>query len=460
MFLKWKKFIYKLIIIVSVLGFSNTVKADEINYNWVNCAIPAFSNYDNCLVGTGVLSNYPSNYDPWYFSCLEDTEKGITIYNTNTGDGWYLSYSNTAVGAFSCNIASSKNPNPTLSSCMSIYSGGTISGLGDISSYVDPEKTLYYVHWYQVQGSISNTRINNCNITLTGNNNQNLDDLVTQLEELNWDTSTLDPDYVPPDPNHLPFLKFGMSKNLVPGFPQLTKMKLNLTWDYTEKEVYANNPQDYVIEMIVSARFKNSNGFLIRDTSDTSINDNCKMVLTNGGTNISANSFSWIYEDIGSKLYSINPDKVNWGSGEGGYYLYVRIRNSDDSKSSDYKVFNCALGGLVEQENIAYDKEGNEVNLPQEDNNFGSDGVTPPQYSTDGSTSAASDPTSAVYDNASGDYNIGTLMGTLKSTVNQLGDVPLIFMRVFAFFPAWFLNLLVVSFGMVVVIGVVRLILK
>lgn len=438
MFSKWKKIIYKLIIVASILGFSQNVYAANESFGTF------LTNY-----GVGgeraVCTSYSYGGNQYYihirstgsYTAINNTQEKAILVISNTN----FEYSNEKIGVADHWSTAS-------------YGGFPQSFTGVSSIYNVSGNYYFKIFGYST--------VNEAAVDVEYNG--------TAQSWNDWLTEHPESPQKPVDPNHLPFLSFGLKKTLVPGFPQLTKMKLELTWDYTYEEVYRNNPSDYVIELLISARFKASPtgiGGLIRDTSNTAINDNCKMVLTNGGTNISANSFSWIYSDAGQKLYATNPDHVNWGDNS-GYYLYVRIRNSDDSKSSDYKVYNVALNGVVEQEPIAYDKEGNEVTLPDKDIDIGNstgnegnhDGVAPPSYSQDGSSSANSDPTSGMYDNASGNYNIATAIGTLKDIVNQLQQLPTIFATVFTFFPSWFLDLLVVSLSLFITVGVVKLIVK
>lgn len=471
MFLKWKKLIYKLIIIASVLGVSRTVKADEIDKTqWVNWSSHTQNTFENYVYSVGQNPN--ASGKPWYITFSDETELGVFVAYTYTGATrpqiFYFSSSPTFKGYDGYNAAANGMQNvPTMTtynlSKVNTNSTTTLPGyVYNQFGFNQTDKPLYYKSFYSSFAFFEN----HCDITINAATNGDFSGLEDYLEDVGYkNPDSVDPD----DPNQLPFLSFGLKKTLVPGFPQLTKMKLELTWDYTTQDVYKSNPQDYVIEMIVSARFKDApTGLgLIRDTSDTSINDNCKMVLTNGGTNIAANSFSWIYADVGKKLYAINPDNVNWGD-ESGYFLYVRIRNSDDSKSTDYKVYNVAMNGLVAQENIAYDRNGQETTLPDSAIDIGTgsggdgngDGVSPPSYSQDASTSANADPTSSMYDNSSGNFNIATAIGTLKDIVNQLQQLPTMFATVFTFFPSWFLDLLVISLSLFITIGVVKLIVK
>lgn len=438
MFQKWKKLIYKLVIVASILGCSQKVYAAGESFGTF------LTNYS---VGgdRSVVSNYTyAGYQRYIH--IRSTGAYTAINNTQVKQILVISndsfeYSNEKIG-----VADSWST--------ATYGGMPNDFKNGLSSIYDVTGNYYFKVFAYT--SISESAVD---VEYDG----------TAQSWSDWLEEHPNSPQKPVDPNHLPFLSFGLKKTLVPGFPQLTRMKLDLTWDYTYEEVYRNNPSDYVIELIISARFKNApTGIgLIRDTSDTSINDNCKMVLTNGGTNISANSFSWIYADAGQRLYATNPDHVNWGDNS-GYFLYVRIRNSDDSKSSDYKVYNVAMNGIVEQEPIAYDKDGNQVTLPDKDIDIGNstgndgngDGVAPPSYSQDASSSANADPTSGLYDNSSGNFNIATAIGTLKDIVNQLQQLPTLFATVFTFFPSWFLDLLVVSLSLFITIGVVKLIVK
>lgn len=426
-----KKLFITLFAITMLLAINIDVKASVTGYNSFSDFVNSYGVSGNRNVFTIQASSVGSE------SIVSSQGPVLTVYNTSNHNVLEISTSpfvaawrtsQTSVNSATSNPIIYDNP---IASLFNNYSG---------TYYIRSTSTVNYA-----------IIANDCDIKWDGTESS----LNTWLEQN--PSNPNDPNAV--DPNNLPMLKFGLTKKTVLGFPQITQIKEILTWDYTSEDVYKNNPTDFHMEMVASARWTTSPTGIgnIRDTSDKSINENCKVYITNGGCNISVNQYSWIYRDIGKSLYAIAGEPWDDNS---GYFMYVRTVQDSNGKASAWKVYNLAMNGIVVQEDRYIEPDGTEKQLPDSQKDIGNgDGVQPAKFDNDSSTSSDSDPTSIRYDEGSGNFNVGTVISTLKSTVNQIIELPAILTQLLSFLPSWLTSLMVIGIGLAVTIGVVKMIL-
>ena len=113
------------------------------------------------------------------------------------------------------------------------------------------------------------------------------------------------------DTDHLPMLTYSLKRTTVVGFPSITEIMENLSWDYTEKELYKDNPTKYNIEILISANWKKAPTGIgnIRDVSNMQFNDKAKHYISSA-VPIVENSYKWRYSQQGKELYKCG----NWQS--------------------------------------------------------------------------------------------------------------------------------------------------
>ena len=270
-------------------------------------------------------------------------------------------------------------------------------------------------------------------------------------------------EYEPKDPNaptdtKIPMLHYHFKQETTYGAGSISKIKEIMSWDFTEYPIYAEDSTNYYVEMIASTWFKPSPtgiGDDIADKDKTMINDDCKVVVSNGGCNVAKNQYSFFYKDVGVNLYGTQNKSFN---DLGGYYFYVRTHEVDGGRVSDWKVFNMGLNGVVTQADVIYSDDGVSSTLDPEDKD--DDTISAPTYTPDNSTSAGSDPSSTVYNGEGATTSFATLIANLKDMVNQLGQIPSILATVLTFLPSWLITLIALSIGLFVAIGLVKLIIK
>lgn len=291
---------------------------------------------------------------------------------------------------------------------------------------------------------------NSCDVRFT-----NLQDFLDEMEENGWKN--------PNDPNNpnngkLPLLKMTVKREIVPNFGiPLQKNKEIFEWNYADEILYSNNPTSYYLEIIASAHITpplNGIGKPTVDTQDPTINDNCKVTISSS-IPISKNSYSFIYEDIGKALY--NAGGYNSFNELAGYFVYIRIVGKENDETSNWKMYQFAMNGEKRQEGYIIDPDTGQAHsiTPDDDTDTG-----PAKYTNDSNADTKSDPSSISYEGSDGTYNVGTMVGTLKSIINELRDFPLLVAQIFGIFPDWMINLIIVSIGLLVVIGLVKTILN
>lgn len=268
----------------------------------------------------------------------------------------------------------------------------------------------------------------------------------------------------------LPFLSYTLERQtamamngVIPG----ATTKLNFTWNYVEKEPYSVNPQAYTFDVIAYANFADIQTNLgttahAFDKNNLTLNQNNLKFLTKGGQNISLNQFSFLYDDIGKSVYAASNE--SWlndsiSSASQGYILGIRTCNYQRTQFSYYKLFIVQAGGYVTSTGKVMKNDGT-VTDTEADN--GNDQMTPTNNGTAGytgnsNTTAGGDTTGDVYD-TEGKLDVSTIISNLKSIVNELGSIPNILAQLMTFIPAWFTSLLLISIGLFVTIGIVKII--
>lgn len=270
----------------------------------------------------------------------------------------------------------------------------------------------------------------------------------------------------------LPFLSFTLTKKIAPvvsGIVPSAGTKEIFSWDYKQCEPYASAPQDYTFDIIAYANFHDVTTSLgttvnVFDPNNFEPNNTNKIYVSRGGYNIAVNEYSFMYKDVGFAVYNrsnktFTDDSVN--SATEGYILGIRTRNNANTQFSFYKLFIVQAGGYVTSTGKVITNDGRVIDTSADngDDGMGTTGGSQGTggYTGDGSTSSSDDTTGQVYDETS-KVNIGTLIGTLKSLVNGIGNIPSILSQLLTFLPEWLTSMIVVSIGLFVVIGLVKMI--
>lgn len=438
------------VLMLLFLGLSIDSKANETNKtNWISWSAHSWYSDDLNIVSFGTYNPGQANEKrPWYYFGVMDNNKGVVIkYNKGAGKVptyYYLSFQNSAVLKQKNNVANSENTYG-LNTTTKIIDDQFFNCFPELSGM-----TIYRYAYTPFNGEIID---NNYDFEVTSSM-----DLLDQLTQ----TDFKNPDWF--NAGDLPLLSFSLDRKIVPQASlNVTTTKLIFNWDYTEKDPYKSNPSSYSFDMMACANFKASpNGVgEIYDSDNLSVNPTNQVIISNGGNNISVNTYSFLYGNIGQAIYSKsnktwNDDSIN--SAALGYNLYIRCRDTRGTKFSYWKIFKVQAGGYVTSTNSLLKPDGTIVSgsdFPQ-----GNDGLDPSNngiapYSTDNSTSAQEDPTGEVY-NPDATFNIGTMIANLKAIVNSIIELPSILAQLMTFLPSWFITLLVLSMGMFVVIGIVK----
>lgn len=259
---------------------------------------------------------------------------------------------------------------------------------------------------------------------------------------------------LPTDEKYLPMLHYSLEKNHVIGFPNLLKVKEIFKWDYTEHDIYRDNPSDYCIEIVASTNLKDADNGIgkVFDAYTWTMNDTCKVTVTSGKKFVSVNQYSFMYDDVGKSIYS----KLGqtWEGSTCGYYLYIRTKSNVDSKVSCWKVYKVYFGGYVSQMGIIIDESGNSYDLNDDDWDIRDD-YDNGEYDEDNTDDASEDDSSDLYDET-GISNASTVVANLKSIVTTLGEIPPLISMVFSWLPDYIIVLISVGIGLIVIVGIVK----
>lgn len=281
-----------------------------------------------------------------------------------------------------------------------------------------------------------------------------------------WNTWLTNNPNSPNNPNNLgglPVLTYTANTSIIYRITYGFDKKGIITWDFNEKEPYKSNPSAYCVDFTVSGHL--DSGWHL--TSDLSIDDLHKVVLSSGGCSVAQNKFDWIYQKTGLEFYKTYDSSVNkfpyhdnnaQGQAE-GYRVYVRTRNVNTNEASAWKIFNY-IGGVFSSAGYAQDDSdpNNPEIKPLGPDNSDNDDYTP-HFDKDNSTDAEADPTGQNY-NGNIDYNPATLFNNLKSAINSLSELPQMASQVVTFMPEWLVSLIFISIGLLVVVGLVKTILN
>lgn len=257
-----------------------------------------------------------------------------------------------------------------------------------------------------------------------------------------------------PSTGRLPMLHFSLEKKHVPGFPNLLKIKEIFKWSYTEYEIYKSNPSGYFVEIVASTNLKDAPTGIgkVFDAYTWSMNDLCKYTVTSGTKYVSVNQYSFMYDDIGEKIYEKLGE--SWEGSTCGYYLYIRTRSADNTQSSYWKVYKVCFGGYVSQMGIVIDESGNISDLDEGDWDIRED-TDNGEFDEDNSDDASEDPGSDFYDET-GISNASTVVANLRSIVTTLGEIPQLISMVFSWMPNEIIALISIGIGLIVVVGIVK----
>lgn len=295
------------------------------------------------------------------------------------------------------------------------------------------------------------------------------DDFFRSLYNGNYDVPV-----IPPGDSELtgdlPFLSYTLTRKIVAslqGVLPYGQIKEIFEWDYNEKDPYKSNPLAYTFDIMAYANFKEVTTLGITETvfdrDNLVLNENNRVYLTQGGNNISLNEFSFLYDDVGESVYSHNTP-IPWqrdsiGTVKCGYILGIRTCTYERSQFSWWKLFIVQAGGNVYSTGKVMKPDGTIIDSSAENSNDNMNGGGTTGFSSNNQTTAGGDTTGTVY-NDTGQYDISTMISTLKSIVNQLGDIPTILTQLLTFLPSWFTSILIVSLGLFITIGLVKVIVR
>ena len=312
----------------------------------------------------------------------------------------------------------------------------------------------YWVYPLYNTSGVDPSRWNNLQYDINANS---ASELRSYLEQHNYD---------PPDPNGtddntLPMLHYTFDRKITAGASlPITKTKDEVTWDYTEYDVYRENPNNFIIEMVASTNWTSSEtgvGQDWPDKEDLTMNPSSKVTITDGGCNISQDYYSFFYEDVGQNLWATRNYTFDKIAHAKGYFLYIRTKEIDGGRVSNWKVFDLR-NGAVGATRVMISDDGQVESLPEGDQD--EDNYNAPSYTPDNTASTGSDPSSTNYNGESSAASASTLMATLRSVVQDLQDLPSLLSQTLAFLPPWLITLISLSIGILVIIGVVKFILR
>lgn len=431
-----KKFCYLSIFTIMLFFLRpNTVKADTRPFSdWVSSygyagerVIASGSN--GCI---GVVANDQSVVSIYYNNsvmCFTTDPKSNAIfkgpYDQFPFNGGYIdrSWNNTVS---TLNLGSLYAP----------FNGVNLSSVFDLSG-----DTVWWTGFYTDTPSI-----NNADVSYT-----DLQSFIDEMEENDWENPN-DPDRI----SGLPLLNFTVTNKSSYSPPLNFDTKEIITWNFAEQSIYANNPTNYALEIVASARVEAQDhlGVHFQDKTDMRLDDAHKVVLSNGGCLISQNSFSFLLNQTGQNVYKTY--NVNWVTRNQnvGFNLYLRIKDLSNNETSAWKIYTFNGVGNCTPYGYAQDDDQLKPLKPSQEDAFNPDGG----WSDNSQTSSQSDPTSDQF-NGKSSYDVGTVISTLKSIVNSLQDIPSILTQLLGFMPEWLTSLIILSIALLVVIGVTKTIL-
>lgn len=364
------------------------------------------------------------------------------------------------------NVDGSANTNATQGPTNTTMNSGVITGTNTDFNYMITQSgiTVNGIFW-----QMSSTNIANGTFTYNFELYNSWDDFFRTLYENNYNVPVIPPgDSV--QTGDLPFLSYTLTRKIVAslqGVLPYGQIKEIFEWDYNEKDPYKSNPLAYTFDIMAYANFKEvtTNGVTETgfDRDNLELNENNRVYLTQGGNNISLNEFSFLYDDVGESVYSHNApipwQKDSIGTIKCGYILGIRTCTYDRSQFSWWKLFIVQAGGNVYSTGKVMKPDGTVIDSTADNSNDNMNGGGTTGFSSNNQTTAGGDTTGTVY-NDTGQYDISTMISTLKSIVNQLGDIPTMLTQLLTFLPSWFTSILIVSLGLFITIGLVKVIVR
>lgn len=257
--------------------------------------------------------------------------------------------------------------------------------------------------------------------------------------------------------NRLPMLKFKINQAFTLGdsLTDTASVKYTFSWSVSEHELYANNPNKYILQMVASGDISATSSMGV-DSLVTNkigyINDSCKTHISQA-IPIYKESFSFLertYREILCKTAEVNP--LDWGP-QNFWYLYVRIVESETEKCSLWKVYKCQ-GRFITPTGYAYDDSGEIVPIEEDDEVDDS-----AEYDDDPRTDDYDDPTSPAYNDGT-ELDAKFLLNNLEEIVSMLKSIPDLFSKVFSWMPTSLILLITTSIGLMIVVGFVKMFLR
>ena len=468
-----KKLIFMVTLFVT-LFFTKNVYAytfpDDFNYEKAGTMI--YSNMVSYANGNYWLSRYPysgndENYQGKYTQNFNFTASTYTIAFTRPSNSNYVDVIILSDIPFNCERY---NTDGSLSSAVgpsggawnaTLFTGQTAYN-SDFTTFLDNTGKQWYFTTYGIAKSSLDEQPHPWPVY------NSLDDWFAAMYNHNYDITNGGGIGDSSSTGDLPFLSYTLQRQTtvsLQGVLPYGQIKEIFEWNYNEKEPYASDPTSYSFDIMAYANFKEvtTNGVTETgfDRDNLSINSNNRVYLTQGGQSIAINNFSFLYDDIGESVYS-HGAPIPWqrdsiGTIKCGYILGIRTCDVSRTQFSWWKLFIVQAGGQVYSTGKVMKPDGTVIDSGASNSNDNITGGGGAGYTTNNQTTAGGDTTGTVYDDT-GKVDISTVISTLRSIVNQIGEIPSILSQLLTFLPAWFTSLLVLSFALFVTIGIVKIV--
>lgn len=450
MFLKWKKLIYKLIIIASVLGFSNSVKADEVEL------LPSFSDFIDTYGVSGdrvITTNFVFGGITYNLKIQADDDVPVLVFD-NTREKAIYCYSNSM-------FKTSQKRNDQADDFVTPSYGNIDSvTINILSSKYNMSGTFYgKIFRYSSLGE------NDVDVVFNGTL-QGWDDYLADNPN-----NPNKPDPSNPQTGKMPYFYLKTNSNAL-GM----KLEYTVTWE-TAGSFVEGKEDDYAIRFYVSSSgppVEGAQGGAYFTGWDS------KKAIGNSDvypTYFSQNAWTCTYEEL-EKLY------LMWGSYlQQSFVLTCQIVDSNNQPvNNKYVTFRVTkkfeVDNSIEYEYGDVPGEGSARKLTEreegvmnytDDRPTGQNTTESGERSSDGSSVSPSavdkgvnnwTPTQSQVNGVDYGTSLNDLSSNLQGLVGSISYLSTAFASIFSWFPAWLTTLIAVSLGMIVVIGTIKLILR
>lgn len=381
--------------------------------------------------------NNNSNIDfdiGYYFNnCTPDKPALIKIDDGSYTTLFYIHNTNLDVGGVSRN-PNSKDPVTVNTSSLEAY------------------KTSNFTFYRRNNGRNSNTIYSNYSFYVPVLSYSSWDDLISEMNEYDsydeWFTQhkdVLDPD---PPKESLPNFTYQISKKWSPRiFTNILQYNFYANWNCEEFEIYCNAPNNYYVEC--KAKFVLSG----LNASDSIFIDKQPIVT---------NELSFSIDDVCDKLLNISyPQAPGMPAVKPSFYVMLRVISSDSSLCSDwhfYLVEPSAGNNITDSGSFSENDNGDlDLTEPPSDSNTNINNSNLTKDPNGNKTSASSNPDSSLYDDSTS-VNSGSVYNTLKSNVDTVKNISSLLATCYQWFPSWLLSLISASIGIIVVVGLIKII--